>query len=367
MALFSALAMLTSFIPAQASENSDYNLRVLTFEDKEGDSYWADLIDEPQSGGSLLYGDVYNEEDAYTWCDEGNTNLTHTIPYNYYSYNFWGGGHAISNYSSSDFETYGDYMSQLTVLNTYAENDGLMRTGGGHNGSDNFAVHYGYSDDSGFNMTENLPTISFSDGKARVIDHMYVNNTTYPLNCFTFGNEFTVPIGENDWVKITATGYNGENKTTTSEFYTVNGRDNIVTEWTKWDLSGLGAVTSIEFNMAGSNDNGYGFSQASYFAYDDVAVRFERPKFEDINVTKVSDNKYSYEFSLNAPEGDSGKVAVAVYSGSTLLGILAADAANKTYSGTISTTTAATSYKIMAWDSLGKMAPLCNAVWGNIN
>ncbi|MBQ0136681.1 MAG: DUF4465 domain-containing protein, partial [Bacteroidales bacterium] len=35
-----------------------------------------------------------------------------------------------------------------------------------------------------------------------------------------------------------------------------------------------GRVVRIEFNVTGSSDNGYGFSQPAYFAYDDVAVRF---------------------------------------------------------------------------------------------
>ena len=61
-----------------------------------------------------------------------------------------------------------------------------------------------------------------------------------------------------------------------SEFYLCNGPENIVTEWTKWDLSSLGKVAKISFNMAGSSDNGYGFSQPAYFAYDDVAVAFEQ-------------------------------------------------------------------------------------------
>ena len=47
-------------------------------------------------------------------------------------------------------------------------------------------------------------------------------------------------------------------------------------DWTRFDLSGLGAVTKVEFNITGSSDNGYGFSQPAYFAYDDVAVRFEK-------------------------------------------------------------------------------------------
>lgn len=34
-------------------------------------------------------------------------------------------------------------------------------------------------------------------------------------------------------------------------------------------------MVSVEFNITGSSDNGYGYSQPAYFAYDDVAVRFE--------------------------------------------------------------------------------------------
>lgn len=42
----------------------------------------------------------------------------------------------------------------------------------------------------------------------------------------------------------------------------------------------LGEVTKIEFNITGSSDNGYGFSQPAYFAYDDVAVRFPKTQEE---------------------------------------------------------------------------------------
>lgn len=138
-------------------------------------------------------------------------------------------------------------------------------------------MHFGYKDNSPWNGTEFLPAISFADGEARVIDHMYVNNSAYAINCYMNGNGLTANIGEEDWVKILATGYDADgNETGTLEFYLVNGPDNIITEWAKWDLSGLGKVVSVEFNITGSSDNGYGFSQPAYFAYDDVAVRFEK-------------------------------------------------------------------------------------------
>lgn len=260
-------------------------LRTLTFEDADVRfsafslgycdktiSKWSDLIDSPQYGGPMLYGDFSTSE--YTWWDEGNTELMHSFPYNYNAYCYWGGGHAISNYNAKNYKSYGDNNSQLTVYND-ASNDDMNTTGGGHNGSNNFAMHFGYKDESPWNKTEFLPALTFADGTARIIDHMYVNNSTYAINCYCNGNGLTAAIGPDDWVKLIAVGYDAEgNKTAETSIYMCNGPENIVTEWTKWDLSSLGKVVSVEFNVTGSSDNGYGFSQPAYFAYDDVCVQF---------------------------------------------------------------------------------------------
>lgn len=266
------------------TQNAGYELRVLTFEDADykggtnfaGKSDWSSLIDNPQYMGSMLYpggSGTTDESKAYTWYDAGNTELKHTLPKSWDNYCYWGGGHAVSNYASSDYVANGDFNHQLTVYKAGAEGD--VRTGGGHNGSNNFAVHYGYKDKSGYTDSQILPSLAFGDGMARVIDHMYVNNVCYALNCYLNGNGLTAKIGDDDWVKLIATGYDGEAKTGEASIYLCNGPKNIVTDWTKFDLSGLGAVTKVEFNITGSSDNGYGFSQPAYFAYDDVAVRFD--------------------------------------------------------------------------------------------
>lgn len=266
------------------TQNAGYELRVLTFEDADykggtnfaGKSDWSSLIDSPQYGGSMLYPNgsgTTDESKAYTWYDAGNTELKHTMPKSWDNYCYWGGGHAVSNYASSDYVANGDFNHQLTVYKAGAEGD--VRTGGGHNGSNNFAVHFGYKDNSGNTNGQILPSFAFGDGMARVIDHMYVNSICYALNCYLNGNGQTAKIGDDDWVKLTATGYDGEAKTGEASIYLCNGPKNIVTDWTKFDLSGLGAVTKVEFNITGSSDNGYGFSQPAYFAYDDVAVRFD--------------------------------------------------------------------------------------------
>lgn len=298
LALLLVFIMVLGMLPVSAfaaeTESQNYELKVLTFEDadyKGGTNYangtnWSSLIDSAQYSGSLLY--PTDATTAYNWYDEGNTYLKHAFADEWGDHQYWGGGHAISNYNSADFTTYGTYEHQLTVYNAAAS--GLATTGGGHNGSNNFAIHFGYVDDSGYSGTIQQ-SLTFGDGVARVIDHMYVNNTTYAMNCFANGNELTENIRETDWVKLIATGHHADGTTATAELYLVNGPSNIVKDWTKWDLSGLGAVTKVEFNVTGTNDNGYGFSQPGYFAYDDVAVRFEKEVTEHTCADSDGDKK----------------------------------------------------------------------------
>ena len=376
------LSMLMSLVPTiifatADTVEEDYELRVLTFEDEGNDSYWSNLIANPQYSDPILYDGTNDEREAYRWYDEGNTELSHTLPLNYGTYNYWGGGHAISNYASTDFETYGDYMNQLTVFSNAEYEEGvMMREGGGNNGSDNFAVHYGYKDDSGYNGTENLPVLSFADGQARIIDHMYVNTTTYTFNCLVGGNGFTEPLGDNGWMKIIATGYNGENITGTSEFYLADVANNIlIVEWTPWDLSRLGAVTKVEFNMAGDSDNGYGFSQPAYFAYDDVAVRFRKTPLTEIQVSDIcvlkseTDNTCEYYYYIGAPENTSGKTIIALYSGKKFIGMNIQDITDgdNDVFGSINTCETPDNYKIMLLSGLESLMPLCNAVTGDID
>lgn len=264
---------------------SIYELRILTFEDEDARfrryempigsetfsiSTWSDLIDGQQYGGPMLYGDeddYYMNEEPYFWYDQNNTELKHSFPEMYGYYCFWSGGHAISNYADTDIDGTGDAFHQLTIFGEQGS--------AGHNGSANFAVHFGYIDpSSSFNMTQNLPALEFGDSEARIIDHMWVMPNNYALYCYTYGNGLTSQLGDDDYVKITATGYGASDvETGKAEIVLAHGKE-FIREWTRWDLSALGKVLRVEFNILGSSDNGYGFSQPAYFAYDDVAVRF---------------------------------------------------------------------------------------------
>ena len=122
-----------------------------------------------------------------------------------------------------------------------------------------------------------------------MIDHMWVTNTNYTLNQLyngvkseegnTFGGDWS-GLTEDAWLKIVAQGFEGvydDEPTSEAEFYLVNGY-NVVEDWQKWDLSGLGKVAKVRFNFLYSEEMGgrYGFTIPGYFAYDDVAVRFDK-------------------------------------------------------------------------------------------
>ena len=298
-------------------DNLDYELRVLTFEDKDAkfEPYyldyayfwsgkeictWSDLIDDKQYSGPLMYGN--DSMDAmYYWYDEGNTELYHMFPDNY-AYCFWGGGHAVSNYWGAGYadEDRNGHIAKYygeDYVNQWAGKPGvdgalgwfllqLMTPVPAHSG-DNFCVHYGYMDD--YSFIENLPEWTFYDCEPRVIDHMYVTNTIYTLNQLyngvkseegnSFGGNWT-GLTEDAWLKIVAYGFENvddDEPVSEVEFYLVKGL-NVVEEWQKWDLSELGAVAKVRFNFLYSDEMGgrYGFTIPGYFAYDDVAVRFDK-------------------------------------------------------------------------------------------
>ena len=327
---FAALCLMNVALMAQ-----DYELRVLTFEDEDAQfseysldyaddwagrtiTTWSDLIDDPQYGGPLTYADYMSAE--YHWYDENNTELAHTFPDNY-SFCYWGGGHAISNYWGEGFDDedrnkhiatfYGqDYVDQWQgkpgadgALGWFCVQ--MMVPTKPHSGK-NFAVHYGYKDF--FTYIENLPELRFEDGEKRVIDHMYVINTNYTLNQLvngvkseegnTFGGNWE-GLTEDAWLKIVAYGFDDIDADAYAtpkdsvEFYLVKGTE-VVTDWQKWDLSSLGEVAKVRFNFLYSEDMGgkYGFTIPGYFAYDDVAVRFPKETTAVENIQSNTTNAY---------------------------------------------------------------------------
>ena len=310
------LRISTDIEKADLVKEPSYELRILTFEDDENKKFesfvleyegleegyweintWSDLIDTKQQDGDKLYALAwYNGDQAlYRWWDQNHTDLSHAFYDNGWA-TFAGGGHAISDYTEPEY--HGDYLRPY--LEKYYDNPSdywgwqylqLMTPIGAHSGK-NFAVHYGYKDF--MSMVEVLPSLEFAETGPHIIDHMYVTCTNYMLNQTIegvsredtdsgdqFGGNWDgLDKYDDAWLKIVARGYASKDDTepcSSSEFYLVNGKD-VVLDWRKWDLTELGMVEKVEFDFAYSEEMGgiYGFTIPAYFAYDDVAVRFEK-------------------------------------------------------------------------------------------
>lgn len=270
----------------------DYVLRVLTFEDEDTKfepyecefyyammgsydykeiSKWSDYI--PTDG---QYG---NGHGSYEWYDEGNTELAFVKPE---IETWWGiSGHAgVSNYVGTCEDIVDDFALFMYDLQAY-------NVPGGANGSKNFCSQYGYLDPEEYATIYSpsgvLPGLQFKDEVPRVIDHMYVTNTSYAYQILIrgecdFGGSYE--LTDDSTFKIVAYGYDSFDDTepTISEFYLLNTGQRFVTDWTKWDLSSLGEVVRVEFNLVACYQGygRYGLVIPAYFAYDDVAVRFPK-------------------------------------------------------------------------------------------
>ena len=227
--------------------------------DFEGD-YWTSLIDNPQYGGNLLY-----KGENYSWYDEA-TNLEHTNIASGYE---WDGVYyytasafmAVSNYLSTDYAANGSSAAQLTVYGS------AMHSG------NNCLVCNGYKSTYG----DNRPTLSFRNEVA-YIESVWIANTTYFYNVAINGNDFAKPLtSESVWV--CATGYTldaegNEIEGSALDFFLYKeGKDALNGGWKKWDLSALGKVNKVKFDVQWNGEGGAdAFMHPAYFALDDITV-----------------------------------------------------------------------------------------------
>ncbi len=219
------------------SEDEDENTATITFEGAR----WNTLIDDPQYGGQLLYGD---NASTYSWT-ESFTHLTGGMTNSWGGYyGFSEGGTAISNYVDDNLAEHATYMYQLAVPVS--------------NGSSNFAVVYAPA------------TLSFKDNVARQIKSMDICPTTYLLGMELNGDGFGFTQAlttEDSYLTLTITADTG-----VSMDVDLARDGDILQTWKQIDLSALGAVKSISFSMSGSDTGDYGLNTPAYFAFDNVVV-----------------------------------------------------------------------------------------------
>jgi hypothetical protein len=255
-------ALLQSTSLARAGAGSTY---IIDFE-----SVPTSLLAGPTSYGENLY---YGYTPQYTGYTDAATGLYMGInPTGMWSSdpNFYNGGIAISQWN--DMVMPGD-SNQCSVY--YSD---PLSGNGGYNDSETFAVHFGYNEP--MYMGDTRSYIMFNDTSRRCIfNEFYVNNSTYAYLAMRDGYFVadSLTYANQGWFKLVIEGLDGSGNVTASDtVYLADFRTptspGIMKDWTWVDLSPLGAVNAIRFDMQGSDSSTYGLNTPAYFCFDNLSV-----------------------------------------------------------------------------------------------
>ncbi len=217
---------------------------------------WNALIDNPQYNGELLY-----KQEGYSWYDPC-TDLYSTVNELWYTAAYWNGGLAVSNYYTTDYTTATSFMQQLTVF-----------TEGAHSGN-NCIVSNGYKCDM---MGDARSVLQFKT-EAGFIESAWVAHTAYSYSSAVQGNDMADALTAEQSIWIEAKGYtlDAEENEVESNAVTLylyeNGKASF-SDWKKWDLSPLGKVNKVKFDVQWNGEGGADkFMHPAYFALDDITI-----------------------------------------------------------------------------------------------
>ncbi|HET8572280.1 MAG TPA: DUF4465 domain-containing protein [Edaphocola sp.] len=205
-----------------------------------------------------------------------DTNFASTQPQGAYAFQsgpvlFYGeltswGGYSGFNYSNMRDDTTQNFSNDKSAI-----------TGMGFDSSANYGICFVPLDFQGADPTATIPVgakiVDDSVGGGRIVEGAYFTNITYAYwymkNYFQPGN----------WFKMTVRGYlNGQKVNDSVDFMlgevANDSTQNIVNAWTWVDLSVLGHVDSLAFDLS-SNDTvgGFGMNNPAYFAIDNLMLQ----------------------------------------------------------------------------------------------
>lgn len=224
----------TMFTSCSDDDSETITYYTVNFEE----TYFSDLIDNPQYGGALIYS-----ADEYKWEDK-ETTLSSTCEkadWTQWGMGYgWDHGIAISNYVDPEANSYDKQLS-VPVKGTKTGN--------------NFAI-----------VWDNNSELVFADGEAHTIMAMDVCNTSYALanikKNLAQGYEF----------KVICTVYKADGTTVEDSFFLAKD-DKAIEEWATLSLAQFGPIKKIVFSFDGTDKTQYGVATPKYFAIDNIIIR----------------------------------------------------------------------------------------------
>lgn len=230
----------------------------------------------------------------------------------------------LPNFFNPEFASWTGWAISATTDNTTPgfTNQYSSITGGGFEGSSSYAVRYDF-----------VPSIMHLTGESAgaAVSGMYITNSTYAFLSMRDGDAYAKRFGgesgeDPDYFLLTIKGFTGGFATEDSvDFYLADYRaenpidDYIVDEWTWVDLTSLGDVDSLWFNLTSTDIGQFGMNTPAYFCIDHVMTNdnststSEQPIVQQIDVFP---NPATNNLSVVAPDGiDFSDVIIYTMSG----------------------------------------------------
>ena len=188
--------------------------------------------------------------------------------------------------------------------------------GGGYDGSATYGV--------AFAAEFNGPCYATLLTEPAVVPGFYITNSSYAYTSMLNGDGFAKKFEKGDWFKLTITGYDADDEVTgTKDYYLADLRDAkkayIINDWRYVDLSCLGTVAKLGFELTSSDTGDWGMNTPAYFCFDNfgaegtevlptknVTLPLEVATFEDIEVPAEGHMSVSTEEDDDRTEFVSG-------------------------------------------------------------
>ena len=241
---FTAISQSAVFGRVPAIEiNVDVPLAVATFEDVTD-------ITEPVDGHISVGTEEDDEREFFTSGDFAfNSGCMSS-----WDYWYWFG---YANRKDTKYETLDDQWNNIM--------------GGGYDGSATYGVAFA----AAFNGPCYVTLLS---EKPAVVPGFYITNSSYAFTSMLNGDGFAKKFDKGDWFKLTITGYDAEdNVTGTKDYYLADLRNEatafIIDDWRYVDLTSLGKVAKIGFDLSSSDTGDYGMNTPAYFCFDNFGAQ----------------------------------------------------------------------------------------------
>jgi len=142
------------------------------------------------------------------------------------------------------------------------------------------------------------------DGEAN-FSSIHVCNNSYAAYSMTNGDAFGKQFTGEDWFKLTIEGFNGAMSTGKVSVFLAdssNSTPTILDTWKEVDLSSLGAVTKLTFELTSSDVGDWGMNTPDFFALDNVMFDITT-NTNEINKTNLTLYPNPAKEDINIPVG----------------------------------------------------------------